>query len=151
MVQLMSVDALAVIARCTRGGHIQWHQVAKQLGQSVDTVRVQHDPSYLNARPWPHKCEAVTPGGEPDMIELEPTDLSSPHEKPEPLKDRILKLLHVQSMSAEILGSALSSPRNSIRARLDRLLDAGLVCHDGRYPRTWSLVHPNRVDARRAA
>jgi len=128
-----------VIARCTRNGVTSWQQVARQLGRSVDSVRCAYDPQYLKVRPWPHPCEEVASPVEPEL-ELEPTDLSSPHPKGESLKVRILKLLAVQSMSSEILAHALNVPRNSIRARLDRLLDAGKVCHDGRYPRTWAIA-----------
>lgn len=138
------MSAEAIIARCTRNGITSWQNVAAQMGRSVDGVRSDYDPMYLKIRPWPHPCEEVEP-------EAEPTDLSSPYAKPEPLKDRILKLLTVQSMSAEILSHALNSPRNSIRARLDRMLDAGLVQHDGRYPRTWSLAGQGAQSNARAA
>lgn len=123
-----------VISRCTRNGHTAWQQVACQLGCSVDSVRAQFDPTYMRAHIWAPSREP-----QPEMIPDE-NDLSSPYPKPPGLKVEILKLLNRNRMSAEELSLALLSPVNSIRARLDRLHDAGQVYHDGAYPRTWGIV-----------
>lgn len=125
------------IARCTRNGYTAWQQVANQLGRSVDSVRAQHDPTYMRAHIW-----APTRQPDPEMLPDE-NDLSSPHPKAPGLKVEILALLREGPWSAETLAMRLNRPVNSIRARLDRLMDEFLVCHDGRYPRSWVLANPN--------
>lgn len=127
-----------IIRRCTREGVTAWQSVAKQLGLSVDAARSRYDPSYLRARPWPHPCESVSPDGEPEPIDE--TDMSSPHPKGPGLKVLILRQLQNGPASVETLAVRLSRKTTSIRARLDRLLDDFLVCHDDCYPRSWSLT-----------
>jgi DNA-binding transcriptional ArsR family regulator len=136
------MNAEQIISRCTRDGVVAWSQVAKQLGRSVDSVRAQYDPGYERAYCWAPSREPIPPAAPEDLIEpdVDENDMSSPYVKPTPLKERIMRLLSVQSMCAETLAHALNCPKNSIRARLDRLYDAGLVTHDGRYPRTWSIA-----------
>lgn len=124
-----------VIARCTRAGVTSWSNVARQLGRSVDSVRSEFDPEYLRVRMWPHVCEVVEP--EPEVDE---NDTRSPYPKSVGMRARILALLERQMMSVEALSGFLQSPVNSVRARLDRMLDAQLVFHDGCYPRSWGLL-----------
>lgn len=127
-------DPKAILARCTRDGATAWQQVAKQLGRSVDSVRAELDPGYLKVRPWPHPCEEV----EPEPVDENDTRSLAP--KGPGMKLEILRQLQNGPSSAETLANRLRRPVNSIRARLDRLQGGFLVCHDNRYPRTWSLT-----------
>lgn len=135
-----------IIQRCTRDGHVAWAQVARQLGRSVDSVRAQHDPSYMRAHIWAPSREP-----QPEMVEeVDENDMTSPYPKGIGMKAKILALLERQMMSVETLASFLQSPPNSVRARLDRLLEAGRVYHDSAFPRSWGLTEDdgqNRVYA----
>jgi hypothetical protein len=125
-----------IVRRCTRDGVTSWQSVAKQLGLSVDAARSRYDPAYLRARPWPHPCEEVP---HPDAP-IDENDVHSLAPKGPGLKALILRHLQTGPASVETLANRLQRPVNSIRARLDRLLDEFLVCHDDCYPRSWSLT-----------
>lgn len=125
-----------IIARCTRDGHVAWSQVARQLGRSVDSVRAQHDPSYLRAYVWAPSREA-DPDLEPPVDE---NDTSSPHVRQAPIRDRILHLLAVQTASAQTLALALNTTVGCAKVNLSRLAQSGMVRHDRSYPYTWELT-----------
>lgn len=126
----------AVIERCTRDGVTSWQQVAKQLGRSVDSVRAQFDPRYLRAHVW-----APTREPDPDLAPpIDENDTRSLAPKGPGLKVQILQYLQHGPECVEIIAIRLARPVNSIRARLDRLLEIGAVSHDGRYPRTWRVT-----------
>lgn len=134
----MSADE--IIARCTRDGHVSWQHVAAQLGRSVDSVRAQFDQTYMRAHIWAPE-RGARPEMEPDPADVfDIEDTSSPHPKGPGLKVLILGVLANGAESAELIAIRLQRPVNSIRARLDRLQGDFLVCHDGCYPRTWSLT-----------
>lgn len=134
----MSVDVLAVIARCTRGGHIQWHHVAKQTGQSIDRVRCLHDPEYMTIRPWPHACEPVSPDGTPEPIDE--NDTTSPYIKPAPLKHRILGVLAKHTAAAATIATMTGTTLGCAKKELSHLKASCLVTHTLRFPYTWSLT-----------
>lgn len=139
-------QAEQIIARCTRDGHTAWSAVARQLGRSVDSVRAQFDPGYERAYAWAPSRAPVPPAAPEDLVEpaVDENDMSSPHVKGPGLKAEILALLSHRSLSAETMAGMLQRPVNSIRARLDRLQDAFMVCHDGAYPRTWAITQAGR-------
>lgn len=134
-----------VINRCTRDGHTSWQSVSRQLGRSVDSVRAQYDPTYLRSHLW-----APTRSPEPAMAMPEDEDdTSSPYPKAPGLKCEILTSLGRHTLGADTLASKLNRPVDSIRARLAQLQALFLVCHDGRFPRTWSLTEAGRQEMTR--
>lgn len=135
------MNADDVIARCTRDGHTAWQQVANQLGRSIDSVRAQHDPSYMRAHIWAPSREP-----QPEMIP-DPNDLSSPYVKGPGLKCEIVNLLRRRSATAETLATMLGKTTESIRNRLTDLKAANIVEHDGYHlPYTWRLTAVGRGD-----
>lgn len=135
-------NPLDIIAACTRNGATSWQNVARQLGRSVDSVRAQYDAGYERAYVWAPTREAAPEPAPEDLIEPADADIpmNSPHAKGPSLRILILQRLQHGAQSADTVANFLHRPVNSVRARLDRLLDDFLVCHDGRYPRTWSLT-----------
>jgi hypothetical protein len=126
------MSAEQIIARCTRDGVVSWQNVAAQLGCSVDQARKLHDPQYLAIRPWPQRCEAVTPKGEP--IELvDENDTHSLAPKGPGLAVEILRALKRHGpMSAQAISGLVGSPCNSVRMRLARMLERKWVVNDSR-------------------
>jgi hypothetical protein len=129
-------DPAEIIARCTRDGVVSWQHVARQLGRSVDSVRAQFDSGY--GRAWVAMPSRDLEDEEPPPDSEVP--VTSPYTKGPGLKLEILRDLQHGPRSVETIANQLVRPVNSIRARLDRLLEIGAVSHDGRYPRTWSLT-----------
>lgn len=133
-----------IIATCTRAGVTAWQSAARMLGRSVDSVRSQYDPTYLRSHIW-----APTRSPEPAMAIPDEDDTSSPYPKGPGLKCEILTALANHTLGADTLASKLNRPVDSIRARLAQLQALFLVCHDGRFPRTWSLTEAGRKEMTR--
>lgn len=150
----MSVDAMVVIARCTRGGITSWQQVSKQLGLSVDAARCRYDPEYLHIRPWPHPCEAVAHPDEP----IDENDTSSPHPKGPTLEVRISAILDsLGALSVADIACRLNISAGSARDALSTMRKAGKVendsndRHNGNLEWTWRLTGQSAPSSRKAA
>lgn len=139
--------AQTVIARCTTNGHTRWQHVAAQLGRCIDSVRAEHDPTYLRAYIWAPSREA-----RPEMDVPEDIDSTrSPHAKGAGVRIELLALLARRTLPAETLARLSGIPANSARARLSDMATDGLVSHDGNAPgstyhsiRTWAITEKGR-------
>src|ERR1700761_8523507 len=126
----MSTD---LIARCTRNGTIQWSQVAKQLGVSVDRAQRMYAP---------------TPRQDPQQIGdwamPDQQAHKSPRAKSESHKRQIITLLDRHgSLSVDDLASRLRATPASIRKTMFELTQLKLCQSDNasdKCGRTWSLT-----------
>jgi hypothetical protein len=134
------VNAQDIIARNTRNGVTSWAQVAKQLGCSVDSARAQHDPAYARAHIWAPSREP-----QPEMEEIDESDLSSPHAKPVRLKVRILMILGKHTMSAATIAATLGTTLGCAKKELSVMKRDGAIKHTKGYPYTWSLTEAGAV------
>jgi hypothetical protein len=135
------MSAQDIIDRCTRNGVTAWANVAKQLGRSVDSVRAQHDQSYMRAHIWAPSREH-----QPEMEAPEdPDDTRSPHVKPVPLKVRVLAVLGKHSLSAETLAAATGTTLGCAKWQLSVMKREGSVQHTTRLPYTWSLTDAGKL------
>lgn len=128
----MSAD---VIARCTRDGVIQWGQVAKQLGVSIDRARRMYDPVSSSRQ-------------DPQQLTDWPMSDAEIHKSPRPKADDhkqlIITLLDRHGLlSVEDLAARIHTSTNGIRSRLTELSRQGLCQSNNagdRCGRTWMLT-----------
>lgn len=135
--------AQTVILRCTTNGHTRWQHVAAQLGRCIDSVRAEHDPTYLRSHIWAPSREA-----RPEMIEPEHDidDMRSPRPKERGLRFDILARLSFASASAETIAAAVEHSADSVRPRLTQLKQEGMISHTARLPYTWSLTDEGKTE-----
>jgi hypothetical protein len=129
-----------VISKCTRNGVTSWSNVAKMLGCSVDKAKALH--GHLTPRQDPQQIVDNWAMSDAEAYR-------SPHPKGDGLKAQLLGLMERHGrLSTEQLAVLASSTPDSIRRRVNDLVAARLVEHDGCLPRTWGLTTDGKTIAR---
>jgi hypothetical protein len=125
-----------------------WQNIANMLGRSVDSVRAQHDQTYLRAY-----IAVPTRAPEPDMALADELSDAESHRSPFPkgpnLQAIILIILDRNTASVETIAALIGTSVESTRSRLSALRLHGLIDHDGRHPRTWSITDDGRANVTR--
>lgn len=142
-----------IIVRCTRDGHIQWQQVAKMLGVSVEKARSQLDGAYMRRPAVSPVTPAADPKPEPKPDPVpkakarqegekrwQDPDHKSPLARRELLSKRLLIALLKRPDCSVILAAAVTTTAMSCRVTLNKMRAEGLVTDDGKKPMTWRLT-----------
>lgn len=134
----MTPHEMATICRFSRNGYIPWQSVAVMLGRDRASLKAEYD--SLSMEP---------------ALTLDPTGVGPIEALPEPeryrstrvksdLRTEIMNRLAIRPETAETLASRIGKPRDSVRARLNEMRNAGTAQSDGsgRYTisATWSLT-----------
>lgn len=137
----MTPHEISTICRFSRDGRIPWQSVAVMLGRDREALRAEWE--AMSALPVTFEPANIGPI---DSLP-EPESYRSTRTKTD-LRTEILNRLAIRPETAETLSSRIGKSRDSIRARLNEMRNAGTARSDGsgRYTisATWSLTEFGR-------
>lgn len=118
-----------VINLCTRGGSIQWQNVANILGLSVETARARHDATYRRAPPKPSEPPPMPTMPKPDFRGK--SNVAA-------IRRDIIDALRVGPLKAREIYARLQWSDKTVQTHLSALREVGRIRHD-RETALWSL------------